>query len=228
MAVVMADPTDVRRLDELELLLGQPVEVRVGARSAIEEILQKSESAQRVLDEATEDFRIQLVQDEGDDRRCCRSTASPHDQSPIIKLVDSTIFNAIQRRASDIHIETGENEVMIKYRIDGVLYQAMDAIDKQPPPDDHQPHQGDVGAGHLREARPPGRPLQAAAARAARSTSASRSCPPSTARTRHPRARQGVDQQGVQEPLASTSWASATRPSASSASRSASPTAWCW
>ncbi len=130
MAVVMADPTDVRRLDELELLLGQPVEVRVGARSAIEEILQKSESAQRVLDEATEDFRIQLVQGEGDGEVLSIDSIT-QDQSPIIKLVDSTLFNAIQRRASDIHIETGEHEVVIKYRIDGALYQAMDAIDKQ-------------------------------------------------------------------------------------------------
>jgi type IV pilus assembly protein PilB len=46
-------------------------------------------------------------------------------------LVDSTMFNAIQRRASDIHIETRENEVIIKYRIDGVLYQAMEPIDKR-------------------------------------------------------------------------------------------------
>ena len=53
------------------------------------------------------------------------------DTSPIIKLVDSTMFNAIQRRASDIHIETRENEVIIKYRIDGVLYQAMEPIDKR-------------------------------------------------------------------------------------------------
>ena len=131
MAVVMADPTDVRRLDELELLLGQPVEVRIGAASAIEEILQKSESAQRVLDEATEDFRIQLVQGEGDDAEVLSMESITQDQSPIIKLVDSTLFNAIQRRASDIHIETGEHEVIIKYRIDGALYQAMDAIDKR-------------------------------------------------------------------------------------------------
>ncbi|MCP3961028.1 MAG: type II/IV secretion system protein [bacterium] len=131
MAVVMADPTDVRRLDELELLLGQPVEVKIGATSAIEEILQKSESAQRVLDEATEDFRIQLVQGDGDDAEVLTIDSITQDQSPIIKLVDSTLFNAIQRRASDIHIETGENEVIIKYRIDGALYQAMDAIDKQ-------------------------------------------------------------------------------------------------
>lgn len=131
MSVVMADPTDVRRLDELELLLGQPVEVKIGARSAIEEILQKSESAQRVLDEATEDFRIQLVQGEGDGEEVLTIDSITQDQSPIIKLVDSTLFNAIQRRASDIHIETGETEVVIKYRIDGALYQAMDAIDKQ-------------------------------------------------------------------------------------------------
>ncbi len=131
MAVVMADPTDVRRIDELEMLLGQPVEVKVGVGSAIEEILQKSESAQRVLDEATEDFRIQLVQDEGDGQEVLSLDTITADQSPIIKLVDSTVFNAIQRRASDIHIETGESEVVIKYRIDGALTQAMDAIDRR-------------------------------------------------------------------------------------------------
>jgi hypothetical protein len=77
LSVVMADPSDVVKIDEMELLLGQPVEVKVGVRSAITEILQKSESAQRVLDEASEDFRIQLVQGTKTARRCCRSTASP-------------------------------------------------------------------------------------------------------------------------------------------------------
>ncbi|RMH16511.1 MAG: type II/IV secretion system protein [Acidobacteria bacterium] len=131
LAVVMADPTDVRAIDQLELLLGQPVEAKVGAPSAIEELLQKSESAQRVLDEATEDFRLQLVQEDDEGEEVLTLDTITQDQSPIIKLVDSTIFNAIQRRASDVHIETGENEVLIKYRIDGALYQAMDAIDKR-------------------------------------------------------------------------------------------------
>ncbi|MEJ2085418.1 MAG: GspE/PulE family protein [Acidobacteriota bacterium] len=131
LAVVMADPGDVTKLDELELLLGQPLEVRVGARAAIEEILQKSESAQRVLDEATEDFRLQLVQEDSDGEQVLSLDRITADSSPIIKLVDSTIFNAIQRRASDIHIETRETEVIIKYRIDGVLYQAMEPIDKR-------------------------------------------------------------------------------------------------
>ena len=131
LAIVMVDPSDVTKLDELELLLGQPLEVRVGSRSAIEEILQKSESAQRVLDEATEDFRLQLVQEDADGDEVLSLDRITADSSPIIKLVDSTIFNAIQRRASDIHIETRETEVILKYRIDGVLYQAMEPIDKR-------------------------------------------------------------------------------------------------
>ena len=131
LAIIMADPSDVTKLDELELRLGQPVEVKVGARSAIDEILEKSESAQRILDEATEDFRIQLVQDDADGDEVLSIDRITADTSPIIKLVDSTVFNAIQRRASDIHIETRESEVIIKYRIDGVLYQAMEPIDKR-------------------------------------------------------------------------------------------------
>ncbi len=131
MSVVMADPSDVVKIDEMELLLGQPVEVKVGVRSAIDEILQKSESAQRVLDEASEDFRIQLVQEDEEGEEVLSIDRITADTSPIIKLVDSTMFNAIQRRASDIHIETRETEVLIKYRIDGVLYQAMEPIDKR-------------------------------------------------------------------------------------------------
>jgi type II secretory ATPase GspE/PulE/Tfp pilus assembly ATPase PilB-like protein len=131
LSVVMADPSDVVKIDELEMLLGQPVEVSVGVRSAIDEILQKSESAQRVLDEASEDFRIQLVQEDDDGEEVLSIDRITADTSPIIKLVDSTMFNAIQRRASDIHIETRDTEVIIKYRIDGVLYQAMEPIDKR-------------------------------------------------------------------------------------------------
>jgi type IV pilus assembly protein PilB len=131
LAVVMKDPTDVGRLDELEMLLGQPLEVRVGAPSAIDELLQKSESSQRVLEEATEEFRIQLVQEDEQGEEVLSIDSITADSSPVIKLVDSTVFNAIQRRASDIHIESRDTEVVIKYRIDGVLYPAMEPIDKR-------------------------------------------------------------------------------------------------
>lgn len=131
LTIILSDPTDVEAIDELELLLGERVRTKVGAKSAIEEILQKSESVQRVLDEATEDFRMQLVQEDGDGEEILSLDRITSDTSPIIKLVDTTLFNAIQRRASDIHIETRETDVVIKYRIDGVLYQAMEPIDKR-------------------------------------------------------------------------------------------------
>jgi type II secretory ATPase GspE/PulE/Tfp pilus assembly ATPase PilB-like protein len=131
-AVVVGDPTDVLKLDELELLLGSPLKVKVASPAAIRDKLQKSESTQRVLDEATEGFRMQLVaeNEEGEETLTIDSITA-QDSSPIIKLVDSIVFNAIQRRASDIHIETRDNEVVVKYRIDGVLYEALDPIDKR-------------------------------------------------------------------------------------------------
>jgi type IV pilus assembly protein PilB len=130
--IVVSDPTDVLMIDELELLLGASIGVSVGTQSAIQEILKKSESSQRVLDEATEEFKIQLVhEDEETGEEVLSIDKLTSDSSPIIKLVDSTIFNALQRRTSDIHIETREKEVVIKYRIDGVLYQAMEPIDKK-------------------------------------------------------------------------------------------------
>ena len=130
--IVVADPTDVLMIDELELLLGTSIEVVVGTPGAIQEILKKSESSQRVLEEATEEFRIQIVlEDDETGEETLTIDRLTSDQSPIIKLVDSTLFNALQRRASDIHVETRDKEVVIKYRIDGVLYQAMEPIDKK-------------------------------------------------------------------------------------------------
>jgi type IV pilus assembly protein PilB len=131
MTVICSDPTDVVKLDELELLTGLPLKIKVGSRAGIADILQKSESSQRVLDEATEDFRLQLVSEDEEGEETLTIDRITQDASPIIKLVDSIVFNAIQRRASDVHIETQENVVVIKYRIDGVLYQAMDPIDKR-------------------------------------------------------------------------------------------------
>ena len=103
----------------------------MGPAGRIADILEKSESTQRVLDEATEDFKIQLVQERENGEEALSIESITADTSPIIKLVDTIVFNAIQRRASDIHVETREKEVIVKYRVDGVLYQAMEPIDKR-------------------------------------------------------------------------------------------------
>jgi type IV pilus assembly protein PilB len=127
--VAVSDPTDVLRLDELELLIGRPIQIRVSAESAIERILKKGIGASRVLREVSEDFMLQLVKenDRGEEVLSVESTSE--ETSPIIKLLNSTIMDALNRRASDIHIETGHEGVVIKYRIDGVLYQSGKPID---------------------------------------------------------------------------------------------------
>jgi type II secretory ATPase GspE/PulE/Tfp pilus assembly ATPase PilB-like protein len=129
--VIMADPSNVISLNNVELMLARPLEVAVGPASRINDILEKSESTQRVLDEATEGFSMQLVQEAEDGEEVLSIDSITADSSPIIRLVDSILFNAIQRRASDIHVETQDREVVVKYRIDGVLYQAMKSIDKR-------------------------------------------------------------------------------------------------
>ncbi|MEW6323232.1 MAG: GspE/PulE family protein [Acidobacteriota bacterium] len=131
LVIVVSDPTDLPMIDELSVLLGTPVRVMVGARSAIESILKKSESSQRVLDEATEEFQIQLLKEDEAGEQDLTVERLTSDISPIIRLVDSMIFTAIQRRASDIHVETQDDAVHVKYRIDGVLQPAMRPIAKR-------------------------------------------------------------------------------------------------
>ncbi|PWT93740.1 MAG: pilus assembly protein PilB, partial [Acidobacteria bacterium] len=129
--IVVSDPSNILVVDELELLLGLRIKMLVGTQSAIQDILKKSESSQRVLEEATETFRMQIVSEDEDSDEALTIDKLTTDSSPIIKLVDSIIFNAIQRRASDIHIETKDVEVLVKYRIDGVLQYALEPIDKK-------------------------------------------------------------------------------------------------
>jgi type IV pilus assembly protein PilB len=131
LVIVVSDPTDLPMIDELAVLLASPIKVTVGTPTAIQAILKKSESSQRVLEEATESFKIQLLHEDetGEDQLTVDKLTA--DSSPVIRLVDTTIFTAIQRRASDIHIETQDDSVHVKYRIDGVLQPAMPPIDKR-------------------------------------------------------------------------------------------------
>src|SRR5512138_1114716 len=131
LSIVVSDPTNLPMIDELSVLLATPIRIAVGPKSAIQSILKKSESSQRVLEEATESFQLQLLKedDNGDESLTVERLTS--DISPVIRLVDSTIFTALQRRASDIHIETQDDAVHVKYRIDGVLQPAMRPIAKE-------------------------------------------------------------------------------------------------
>src|SRR6266550_1950098 len=131
LSIVVSDPSDLPMIDELGVLLSTPLKVAVGPRSEIESILKKSESSQRVLEEATESFQLQLLKEEDNGEESLTVERLTSDISPVIRLIDSTIYTAIQRRASDIHIETQDDAVHVKYRIDGVLQPAMRPIAKQ-------------------------------------------------------------------------------------------------
>ncbi|HMT09449.1 MAG TPA: GspE/PulE family protein [Pyrinomonadaceae bacterium] len=127
----MADPTNLERLDELENVLNVRIVPYVATAGAIDVVLRKGDSTQRVLAEAASGFKISLVKetDQGEEVLDLDRLASDTDMSPIIKLVDTVLYNAMESRASDIHIETRERDVQVKFRIDGALYAKVDPID---------------------------------------------------------------------------------------------------
>jgi type IV pilus assembly protein PilB len=129
--VAMADPTNLEQLDELENALNVRIVPYVSTLGAIDVVLKKGDATQRVLQEAASTFKISLVKetDQGEEVLDLDRLASDSDMSPIIKLVDTIIYNAMESRASDIHIETRERDVQVKFRIDGALYAKVDPID---------------------------------------------------------------------------------------------------
>jgi type IV pilus assembly protein PilB len=131
--IALSDPRNLNMIDELGLLLHKKLRVKVATASQIADLLKKTEQSQRVLEEVTEGFALDVVGDDDNPEETLsidRLAAVDSDIAPVIKLVDTTIFNALERRASDIHIESRDQEVVIKYRIDGVLHYAMPPIAK--------------------------------------------------------------------------------------------------
>jgi type IV pilus assembly protein PilB len=133
LAIAAADPGQVQSSDELPLLLGKKLLIRVATARQISDLLKRTEQSQRVLEQATEAFVLQTSKEEEEsdetisgDRLTRDSTASP-----VVRLVETIIFTALERRASDIHIEARDSELAVKYRIDGVLRHAMQPIAKE-------------------------------------------------------------------------------------------------
>src|SRR3984957_14401983 len=132
LVIAIADPSQLMMIDEISLLLQRRVVTKVATLGQITEILKKTEQSKRVLEQASEGFTLDVVhEDESGDETLSIDRLTAEGDSPIIRLVDTTIFTALQRRASDIHIETQDDSVHIKFRIDGVLTQAMPPIGKE-------------------------------------------------------------------------------------------------
>ena len=132
--IAIADPSKLMLIDEISWLLSRRVKTKVALLSQINDILKKTEQSQRVLEEASEGFVLDVVREEeaaSDENISIDRITAESEISPIIRLVDTTIFTALQKRASDIHIECEHDSVVVKYRIDGVLQQAMQPMAKE-------------------------------------------------------------------------------------------------
>jgi type IV pilus assembly protein PilB len=134
LVIAVADPSIVILSDELPLLLGKKLTYKVATPRQISDLLKRTEQSQRVLEQATEAFTLQISKEDEEESdetisgdRLTRDTTV----SPVVRLVETIIFTALERRASDIHIEARDAEVAVKYRIDGVLQHAMQPIAKE-------------------------------------------------------------------------------------------------
>jgi type IV pilus assembly protein PilB len=132
LAIAVADPSKLMVIDEIAGLLGARIVTRVATLSQITDLLKKNEQSQRVLDEAGEGLAfVDLNQENAEENISIEKLTADDDISPIIRLVDTTIFTALERRASDIHLETNDDNLIVRYRIDGVLQQAMAPIARE-------------------------------------------------------------------------------------------------
>ncbi|HET7213949.1 MAG TPA: GspE/PulE family protein [Terriglobia bacterium] len=132
LSIAVGDPSNLARLDELAMRLDRQLVVKVAAPSQVKEFLSKTDPSQRVLDEATVEFRLDVIREEenghGDENLSLEQLVGERDVSPVIRLVDSIVFAGLERRASDIHLESRDNSMVVKYRIDGALQQAMNPL----------------------------------------------------------------------------------------------------
>jgi type IV pilus assembly protein PilB len=128
LVVAMADPRNVLLRDDLAQWHGGPVDVVVTTRTAIQDRLGRVDASQRVLNALSEDFKLTEAEE---DQGPVTLGLTPDEASPTIRLVDTILLNALERHASDVHIEGTDRQVHVKYRVDGMLRPAMEPLDRR-------------------------------------------------------------------------------------------------
>jgi type IV pilus assembly protein PilB len=126
--VAVADPGNVLLKDDLVQTYGGPVDLVVVVRGALLDRLGRVDASQRVLNAISEDFKLTEADEEDG---VAVVDPQPSDASPTIRLVDTILLNALEHRASDVHIEASEKQVHLKFRVDGMLHPAMEPLDRR-------------------------------------------------------------------------------------------------
>src|SRR5215831_2835205 len=152
LTIAMTDPTNVFAMDDIKFMTGYNVEPVVASETAITEAVQKyyptkagtkgtpgkpgapgSTAGMSALDMASKGLEeMQALADSGDvevleelQEISAEALAKEGEAAPVVRLVNVVLMSAIQKGASDIHIEPYEKELRIRYRIDGILYNIM-------------------------------------------------------------------------------------------------------
>ncbi|MEM9813439.1 MAG: ATPase, T2SS/T4P/T4SS family, partial [Pseudomonadota bacterium] len=128
LTVAVSDPLDLTLERRLASITGRRIALAVAEPEAIAAELSRVETSRRVLDRVSAGFKPELVREAGG-REDVVDLESLADQSGMVQLTNSILMAALQRQASDVHIEVGADRVQLKYRVDGVLYPATDPID---------------------------------------------------------------------------------------------------
>jgi type IV pilus assembly protein PilB len=130
--VVASDPNELVLPERLEAQLGVRVKLLLSSRGAIEQALKRSEGEATLLNDVSADFRLVVLRENAQGEEQAVPLETPdEDAGPVVRLVNTLLATALSKRASDVHIETHEQAITAKYRIDGVLYPATGMLDRK-------------------------------------------------------------------------------------------------
>ena len=121
LVVVMEDPTDMRAIEDISIRSGRPVRVMLGVREDIEEAYALYYQSQGEIERQLEQITPRREAEETLERL----TAEAVTENPVARVVELLLQQAMRDRASDIHIAPGEHHVRIRFRIDGILHDAL-------------------------------------------------------------------------------------------------------
>jgi type IV pilus assembly protein PilB len=127
--IAVADPMDYFRVVEaMEILLDYDFSFVIVSEKKLSRFLRRLDESRDILD-ISDEMRLPVVRESEQGEYEVSVETVGAEESPIVKLVDSTIIDAINKNSSDIHIEGGRDGVIIRYRIDGMLHQVTDPLD---------------------------------------------------------------------------------------------------
>ena len=159
LSVAMADPTDRSTVDALKVATSADIKIFGVDADVLEEYSSKfygkeSQNINRLIEEIGDKSGLEFLKDDEEDISHLKDLAS---EAPIIKLVNMVIVRAVENRASDIHIEPFEDELKVRYRIDGILHD-IESVPKQAAGRNHIKNQAHGKTEYCRAATAAGRP----------------------------------------------------------------------